>query len=364
MPDKVVMLDQQSADAVLQWGLEPGTWQLVGFVRSSVQGISRPIIGIANERYVLRRQPDDLTENDTIFRHAFMQHLAAQGLPVPRLLQRPDGRTYSMLEDGIYELQAWMDGQQYLSDGPASDERLEQAGATLGQLHQASATFQWRRHEWPPERSSAAIAQAYIGLIASKAEDTSLSERVRGGLARIAHECTERLDDAEEALEQAPRPPELHLHGDYQAHNIAFTGANVSAVYDFDTAHWGRRIDELAYSLLYFAGVRWEDQAGVTPPLVPEGMDVARSITYLRGYGNEAPPAEGEAALIGSALTLAFPIIFANGVTEDIMFPEDFEETSAEEGILERLQWGETFWLWLDRYQESLANVWSTAATM
>ena len=362
MPDQIVMLDQQSADAISHWGAEPGSWQLVGFVRSAIQNIARPIIEIAGERYVLRRQPADLTENDTIFRHAFMRHLRAQGLPVPDLLQRPDGQTYTMLEDGIYELQTWLDGQEYLSNGPASDERIEQAGATLALLHQASSTFQWRQHQWPLERSTAAIAQAYIGLIHSKAEDQALSETARAGLERIAYECTNRLDDAVEALGQMPGPPELHLHGDYQAHNLSYSGANVSAIYDFDTTHWGRRIDELAYSLLYFTGVRWDGSSGVTPPLAPEGLDLSCAQLYLNSYGREAPPAEGEAKLLGAALTLAFPVVFANGVMEDVMFPEDFEEAPEEPDILERLQWGETFWLWLDRYQESLGQAWSAAA--
>ncbi|MGH2514379.1 MAG: phosphotransferase, partial [Ktedonobacterales bacterium] len=229
---------------------------------------------------------------------------------------------------------------------------------TLALLHQTSASFQWQRHTWPEERSAAAIAQAYITLISERARDDSLTRTMTSGLERVARACEERLDAAVEALEEVPRPPELHIHGDYQAHNLAFDRDGVVAVYDFDAAHWGRRIDELAYSLLYFAGVRWDDEPGVTPPLVDDGMDILRAHRYLRTYGAEAPPAEGEARLLAHALALAFPVAFANGIAEDVLYPEDFAEPPDEEDVLARLQWADTFWLWLDRYGESLAQAW------
>ncbi|HLZ23279.1 MAG TPA: phosphotransferase [Ktedonobacterales bacterium] len=358
MPDPVVMLDEPAIEVLSYWGLKPESWRVVGVVTGEMDGASLPIVRIADERYVLRRQPAELTENDTLFRHAFMRHLRAGGLPVPALLQRSEGHTYAVVPQGIYELQGWTDGQPYTTDGPASDERLEQAAATLALLHQASVGFQWQRHTWPEERSSAAIAQAYITLIGERARDETLTPAMASALERIAETCEERLAAAVEALEESPRPPELHLHGDYQAHNLAFGPGGVVAVYDFDAAHWGRRIDELAYSLLYFAGVRWDDEPGVTPPLVDDGMDILRARRYLGAYGSEAPPAEGEARLLADALSLAFPVVFANGVAEDVIYPDDFAEPPDEEDVLARLQWADTFWLWLDRYRESLAQAW------
>lgn len=358
MPDPVMMLDEPAIEVLSYWGLKPESWRVVGVVTSEVEGVSLPIVRIADERYVLRCQPEELTENDTLFRHAFMRHLRGQGLPVPELLARTEGHTYAVVPQGIYELQGWADGQPYTTDGPACDERMEAAAKTLALLHQASAGFEWQRHAWPEERSAAAIAQAYIALIRERAQSEGLSRAVASGLERIAGTSEERLAAAVEALEEVPRPPELHLHGDYQAHNLAFGPDGVVAVYDFDAAHWGRRIDELAYSLLYFAGVRWDDQPGVTPPLVDDGMDILRAHRYLSAYGSEAPPAEGEARLLADALALAFPVVFANGVAEDVMYPEDFAAPPDEEDVLARVQWAETFWLWLDRYRDSLAQAW------
>lgn len=358
MPDPVVMLDEPAIEVMSYWGLKPQSWRVVGFVTSEVESVSLPIVRIADERYMLRRQPDEMTENDTLFRHEFMRHLRGQGLPVPALLPRPEGHTYAVVPQGIYELQGWADGQPFTSDGPASDERMEQAATTLALLHQGSAEFQWQQHAWPEERSAAAIAQAYVRLIGERASDESLTPAMASGLKRIAETCNERLAVAVDALEEAPRPPELHIHGDYQPHNLAFGPEGVVAVYDFNAAHWGRRIDELAYSLMYFAGVRWDDTPGLTPPLVDDGIDILRAHRYLSAYGSVAPPAEGEARLVADALALAFPVVFANGVAEDLIYPEDFAEPPDEEDVLARLHWADTFWLWLDRYRESLAQAW------
>ena len=361
MADQVVMLEDNAIEVMSYWGFKAGDWRVIGFITTGLEHVSRPIMEIGGQRYVLRRQPPDLTENDTLYRHTFMRHLAAQGLPVPPLLQRPDGFTYAVFGDGIYELQGWLDGQRLVTGGPAYQDRIEAAAAALGEVHQASAAFRWEPHTWPLERSPAAIAQAYCNLIREQAEGAALTPGIRAGLARVAEACAERFDAAVEALEAPPRPPELHVHGDYHAHNLAFDSSDVSAIYDFDASHFQRRIDEVAYSLLYFAGVRWDDKLGVTPPLVDDGLDIVSANHFLSAYGREAPPAEGEARLIGDALTLAFPVVFANGIAEDLIFPDDFDGSPDEEEALSRLHWADTFWLWLDRYRDTLAQTWENA---
>lgn len=362
MPDDVMMLDERAEETMSYWGLKPGDWRVAGVVRTGLEGISLPILQVAGGRYVLKRQPDELTENDIIFRHAFMRHLTVQGLPAPSLLPRTDGRTYAVLEYGIYELQGWCDGQPFVTDGPASDLRIEEAARTLALMHQASAEFQWQHHAWPEERSPAALAAAYIELIRDRAALPGLPAAIATGLERVAVACEQRLGPAIDALEETPRPPELHVHGDYQAHNLAFDSTGVCAIYDFSAARWERRIDELAYSLLYFAGVRWDDTPGITPPLVDDGLDILRAHRYLSAYGREAPPAEGEARLLADALALAFPVVFVNGVAEDLLYPDDFDEPPDEEEALTRLHWADTFWLWLDRYRDNLAEAWQSGA--
>jgi Ser/Thr protein kinase RdoA (MazF antagonist) len=358
-PNATTDLLEELTDVLGAWQLKPGTWQLVDRVPAQLGLASQPVVEIAGRRYVVRRQPEELTENDTRFRQALMRHLTEAGLPVPPLLPRPDGTTYGVVEEGIYELQGWLDGQPYLSDGPASDVRLAAAATALAELHQASVGFQWQPHRWPEDRSPAELARSYCRLIHDASEREGLPASLRTGLERVSVACGERIEQAARARETTPEPPHLHIHGDYQPHNLAFGPGGVTAIYDFDAARWERRLDELAYSLLYFAGARWDDTTPLTPPLVDDGLDVLRAHSFLSAYGRVAPPAPEEAPLLADAVALAFPIVVANGIAEDLIFPEDYEESHDEEEALNRLHWTDTFWLWLDRYRSTLAEAWA-----
>ncbi|MEO7001058.1 MAG: phosphotransferase [Ktedonobacterales bacterium] len=351
-------VQDEAREALAAWGLHAGEWRVAQLVPGMQGAVLRPVVEIGGARYLLRCQPPDLTEDDIRFQQAFMRHLTDAGLPVPTLLPRPDGHTYAIVSDGIYELQHWAPGERFTTDDLLADQRIIAAGQALGALHQVSADFAWEPHSWPEERSAPALAQAYARLIREAAQHWQDQSALANGLERVADACEERIDDAVDALAIRPGPPQLHIHGDYQPHNLAFTGAAVAAIYDFDTAHWDQRILELAYSLCFFTGVQWTTDATVTPPLADDGLDIQRAQRYLAAYGKEAPPAIGEATLLGDALALAFPIVFANGAAEDLIFPGDFEGEMDEEDALARLEWADRFWLWLDRYRDALTQAW------
>jgi Ser/Thr protein kinase RdoA (MazF antagonist) len=349
----------EAREALAAWKLKDDAWRLVGMVPGSRGAILRPVVEIGDTRYVLRRQPPDLTLADARFRHAFMARLTAAGLPVPALLSAADGHTWALVGDGVYELQTYLDGHPFLSSGAASGARLEAAASTLGRLHQASADFVWQPHIWPEERSVANVATLYVNLIVSAAENDILSPATRHGLTRVAEGCAARVEQASIALQMADAP-QLHIHGDYQPHHLAFAEPDVSAIYDFDAARYELRLIELAYSLLYFTGLRWEERDSITPPLVDDGLDILAAHRYLRAYRNEAPPAPDEAAQLTDALALVFPIAFANGAAEDLVFADDFEGAPDEADALSRLEWADAFWLWLDRSADTLAQTWES----
>ena len=72
----------EARQALAAWKLKDGAWRLVGTVPGSRGAIMRPVVEIGDARYVLQRQPPDLTLADARFRHAFMTHLRAADLPV------------------------------------------------------------------------------------------------------------------------------------------------------------------------------------------------------------------------------------------------------------------------------------------
>ncbi len=364
MQDSNLSEVRDEALAVLtEWGPSAAEAQVVGAVPGMAGTILRPVVEIDGRRYLVRWQPPELTESDLRFRHAFMAHLRDARLPVPGLLARPDGTTHVIADNGIYEVQQWLDGRQFATEDATSEADLEAAARMLGKLHQASAGFQWQPHRWPENRSADGLARSYTALIRQAADNSAMSDAMANGLVRIAEACEGRREAAIQALTVEPAPPQLHIHGDYQAHNLRFGTPEVSAIYDFDAARWESRLLELAYSLLYFTGVRWDDASSPTPPLVDDGLDILRVHRYLGAYGREAPPAEGESQLLADALALVFPIVVVNGVAEDLVFPDDFESEGAddEEDALARLHWADTFWLWLDRYRDTLAQAWENA---
>ncbi len=357
--DEAAVALEEARDALAAWGLAPDQWRLVGVLPGARGGLLRPVIENSAGVWTLRGQAPDLTQDDTRFRHAFMSHMTQAGLPVPALMTTPEGRTWAIARESVYELQAYMPGASFASDESAA--RVESAASLLGALHQASAEFPWAPYAWPEDRSAPALAQAYTGLIRQAAERSWAGSSIAAGLARVADACDARVAAAAQALSLIPAPPELHIHGDFQPHNLAFRGSAVSALYDFDAARWEQRVYELAYALLFFTGLRWSDDEPLTPPRVDDGLDVLLAHRFLVTYGREAPPSEDEAPLVADALALVFPIAFANGVAEDLVFADDFADTPEEEDALARLAWADRFWIWLDRYRPTLAEAWENS---
>lgn len=361
-PQMHAVLHAEASSVLAMWGVSgEGRWRLIGALPGAQGGLLRPVVEIDGERWVLRRQAPELTEADVRFRHNFMRHLASTGLPVPSLKFRPDGHTWALALDSIYELQSYLPGESYATEDAQARDRLASAAETLGALHQSSAEFAWQPFAWPEERSAANLALAYVARIREAAESAG-STQIRVGLLRVAGGCEERIEAAANLLAMGhPGPPQLHVHGDYQPHNMAFAGPRVAALYDFDAARWEQRIYEVAYALFFFTGLRWDSDTPLTPALVDDGLDILRVHSFLSAYGREAPPADDEAELLASALTLVFPIAFTNGVAEDIIFADDYEGELDQDDALARLAWADRFWLWLDRYAATLAQAWENA---
>src|SRR5487761_2217076 len=270
IPDSQTLdaLSDEARTALAAWGLHTAQWHIVGSLAGARGGLARSVVEIEGARWVLRSQAPELTENDARFRHNFMRRLLSGGLPVPALRPLPNGHTWALANGAIYELQAYLPGGAYTSDDPQARGRLASAAATLGALHQASADFAWQPYRWPEERSASA-------------------------LALVAEGCEQRIATAADLLALGhPGPPQLHIHGDFQPHNLAFTAERVAAIYDFDAARWEQRIYEVAYALIFFAGLRWDADTTQTPALVDDGLDILRAHSFLNAYGREAPPAE------------------------------------------------------------------------
>lgn len=374
---------------VLQyWGYRPELWTIVGFTTAAADRlaaaspVAHPIVEVLQSHVVVRCQPLSLSERDIVARHAFIQHLATRGLPVPTPLNRPDGTSYAVvpvvpltdpqqasgfsyvLENAIYEVLAYAPGRRFVTDGPSEDTYLEAAAKTLAALHMASLDFPGSPHRWPDDRSPLAISRLYLARIADASHGDGVTRPIATALRRLAREGTHWVTAAGARIAAHPDLLHLHIHGDYQPHNLAFEGDRVCAIYDFDAMRWDMRILELAYALMAFAGLRWEDDtaasvAAPTPPLVERGLDLQRAQAFLAAYGQISPPQPGEADLIGDALLLVLPVIFANGIAEDLVFAaQNGHVFFGQRECREHLEWALTFPAWIDTHRAALRDAW------
>ncbi len=395
LPEEYVDRARYEIATVLQyWGYRPELWNIIGFTApatdrlSAAAPVAHPIVEVVMQSpmvqspVVVRCQPMSLSERDIVARHAFMRHLSERGLPVPALLSRPEGNAYAVvpvvpltdpqqadgfsyvLENAIYDVQVYVPGRRFVTDGPSEDSYLEVAARTLAALHNASLDFQGPEHRWPRERSAPALARLYLTRIAEASHGAEVSRTLAIGLRRLARTGERWVTAAAERIERQPDLPRLHVHGDYQPHNLAFEADSVSAIYDFDAMHWDLRILELAYALLAFTGLRWEDEtaasvAGTTPPLVARGLDLERARAFLAAYESIATPWPGEAELLSDALLLVLPVIFVNGVADDLCSAEQIgRPIYSQRECRAHLEWAETFPAWVEAHRTELHDAW------
>ncbi len=386
--ESVDMARAEMNTALLYWGYRPELWKIIGFTASAAERlyaaspVAHPIVEVMQTPVVVRRQFLGVSERDIIARHAFMRYLTEQGLPVPALLSRPDGSTYAMapivpltdpqqasgftyvLENVIYEAQSYIPGRRFVTDGPAEDAYLTAAAQTLAQLHRASFDYPGPAYAWPDERGALALAQVYLRRIAEASHASHLARPIATGLRRLARVGSRWTTEAAANLEAHTALPRLHVHGDYQPHNLAFEADHVCAIYDFDAMRWDWRLLELAYALFTFTGLRWEDDVALptpapTPPLVARGLDADRARMFLATYGQIAPPHPGEAELLCDALLLALPVIFANAVAQDLITVEgEAQVIHAPRECREHLEWAETFPAWIAENRALLRDAW------
>jgi homoserine kinase type II len=389
----VNMARHELATVLRYWGYRPEMWRIVGFTTSAADPLlaassaaedAHPIVEVMQTPVVVRRQSMSLLERHTMARHAFMRYLAARGLPVPALLERPDGSTYALvpvvpltdpqqamgityvIENAIYEIQAYVAGRRYVTDGPGDDIYLQAAAQTLADLHVASLDYPGSLRHWPRERTLPDMSWAYLERIAEAGQGEGLSRSIASGLRRLARASARWAAVAAARLDAHPDLPWLYVHGDYQPHNLAFAGDRVCAIYDFEAMHWDRRVLGLAYALLAFAGLRWDDDSAsgapsTTPPLVEQGLDLERARAFLTTYGQIAPPRPGEADVLGDALLVVLPILFANGVAEDLVFIDrDPHPIHPPRECRAHLEWAETFPAWIEAHRALLRDAWQS----
>jgi homoserine kinase type II len=166
--------------------------------------------------------------------HDLINHVADAGVRTPQPIATDDNETVVDLNGALFSLFDTAEGQQ-LEPCDLSVEHAASAGAFLARVHTAAASvdisgFRELTLRWD--------GPAWVNRVRATAEiipQDSSSDVDRWAYQRSVEQA-EWLDDPSCRHSYTPAAATQVIHGDYQHANLFFTGTEVAAVIDWDTA--------------------------------------------------------------------------------------------------------------------------------
>jgi hypothetical protein len=201
---------------------------------------------------------------------AVTSHLAARGLPTPRLIRTRDGRAWHD-HGGVWRALTWVDGETvHAVPGPAW---AEAGGALVGAFHRAVADLS---HDYAFSR---------VGVHDTAAHLAQLAESVAAGGDPPAVALGREILDAARALPDMPAVPRRHCHGDLKISNVLFASAPLRGVclVDLDTIGLSTMAFELGDAMRSWCNPHGEDAGRVE-------FDLAMFAAAIRGFRDAADP--------------------------------------------------------------------------
>lgn len=213
---------------------------------------------------------------------AVTSHLAAKGLPTPRLVRTDAGTLHLRTDQGeVWRALTWV-GDRTITAITHPDEAAS-AGALVGRFHAALADLAWdfrnpRKGVHDTARHAAALERA-------------LAEHPHHPLrAEVEALAVTLLDRWERLAHELPALPSRVVHGDLKISNVRFLGPAAHALVDLDTLQRDTLGAELGDALRSWCGT-----AGEESPAATFDLDVLAAA--LHGYAEgsrEAPPTDVE----------------------------------------------------------------------
>lgn len=292
------------------WILPPGTTPLAvdaGLINHTV-GVGRNgrLLG------VLQRLNTDIFRPEVhVDIEAVTSHLAAKGLPTPRLVPTRHGDLWYTDDDGGCWRLLTPIGERTLHrvDDPAL---AREAGALVARFHAATRDLQ---HDFAFTRPGAHDTEAHVTALRT-ALMLGRGHRLYREVARLA----DTLLDAWEAWEGPTDLPERIIHGDLKISNVRFdTAGRAVALIDLDTLAVGTIDVELGDALR-----SWCNPAGENVGAVQVDVDIFRAA--VSGYLPESDlgPDERGAIVPGlQRIALELATRFARDALEESYFGWD-----------------------------------------
>lgn len=264
-----------------------------------------------DERFILQRLHPVFSGEVNLDIDAITSHLAAHGIPTPRIVRTIDGARWIDVERP-WRMLTFLEGQTVESlDTP---ERARSAGAIVARFHAALADLD---HEFAFTRPGAHDTPAHLAKL------RRLRASPPAGLEPEERATIDALADSilEHALPEIPTLPTRIIHGDLKATNLLFDGDVALALVDLDTLAHGTLAMELGDALRSWCNRTDESDVDAT-------FDAATFEAAMRGYGESARDflTDTEAsAIVPGAETIALELAsrFAADVYEDSYFGYD-----------------------------------------
>jgi len=149
-------------------------------------------------------------------------------------------------------------------------------------------------------------------------------------LLRHYHDAAEtfRRDDARDVWSQADRfPAETIVHGDFAPYNCVYDGVAAVGLIDFDTAHPGPRVWDVASAVYRFAPFTTGTE-GATAPSLDERLD--RAAEFCRAYGLDQRSRAVLVDTMVASLVALVTTIETEAAAGDPKFRSDLEHGHAE----------------------------------
>lgn len=209
--------------------------------------------------------------NDDI--DAVTAHLAAKGLPTPRLIRTLGGAAYVESDGGaarsVWRALTWVEGTTVHR---VPDPSWAEAGGELvGRFHRAVADLS---HDYAFTRAGVHDTAAHLARLQAHAEGA-------GEVAWI--DLAREILDGARALPALPSTPRRHCHGDLKISNLLFRERPLSGhcLVDLDTLGLGTMAFELGDAMRSWCNPRGEDAGSVT-------FDLAIFAAAMRGLRSTA----------------------------------------------------------------------------
>ncbi len=240
---------------------------------------------------VVKRMPVALRDDDALAEeHAFMDHLRAQGMPIPAVWSRTSGEfSYEFQRPG-----AGADAyRSAFSWSPyRSRAHAEAAGRMLARMHRAA-----RGYDAPARPTRPLLAALCTDPVAAIEQHAA----ARPAVAEFLSERDWRADlgAAPRAVEASDLEP-LWTHNDWHGTNLLWSGDEITSVFDFGLANRTAAVFDLAVAIERFA-VDWialRDSGSAQ-------IHAEQLAAFLRGYREVRPLTSRERVILPEIFPLA-----------------------------------------------------------